>query len=69
MWTFLKLYFINKKCKNIWIEAVGSAYAYKRKQNSLITVVYFGDGAASEGDAHTAMNFASVYDVPMIFFW
>ncbi len=49
-------------------QAVGSAYAFKRKQNELITIVYFGDGAASEGDSHTAMNFASVYDVPMIFF-
>jgi 2-oxoisovalerate dehydrogenase E1 component alpha subunit len=49
-------------------QAVGSAYAYKRKQNGLCTVVYFGEGAASEGDAHTAMNFASVFDVPMIFF-
>jgi 2-oxoisovalerate dehydrogenase E1 component alpha subunit len=50
-------------------KAVGSAYAYKRKKNGLCTVVYFGDGAASEGDAHTAMNFAAVYDVPVIFFW
>ena len=49
--------------------AVGSAYAFKRKQNGLVSVDYFGDGSASEGDAHTAMNFASVYDVPIIFFW
>ncbi len=49
-------------------QAVGSAYAFKRKQNELITIVYFGDGAASEGDSHTAMNFASVFDVPVIFF-
>lgn len=50
-------------------QAVGSAYAYKLKQNGLISIVYFGDGAASEGDSHTAMNFASVFDCPMIFFW
>ena len=50
-------------------QAVGSAYAYKRKQNGLISCVYFGDGAASEGDAHAAMNFSTVFDVPMIFFW
>lgn len=31
-------------------------------------VTYFGEGAASEGDAHAAMNFASVFDVPLIFF-
>jgi TPP-dependent pyruvate/acetoin dehydrogenase alpha subunit len=35
----------------------------------LATIVYFGEGAASEGDTHTAMNFAAVFDVPLIFFW
>jgi len=49
-------------------QAAGAAYAYKRKQNGLATIVYFGEGAASEGDAHTAMNFAAVFDVPLIFF-
>ncbi|RNA02746.1 2-oxoisovalerate dehydrogenase subunit mitochondrial [Brachionus plicatilis] len=49
-------------------QAVGSAYAYKRKQNGLCVITYFGEGAASEGDAHAAMNFASVFDVPLIFF-
>jgi 2-oxoisovalerate dehydrogenase E1 component alpha subunit len=49
-------------------QAVGSAYAFKRKQNGLVTITYFGEGAASEGDAHTAMNFAAVFDVPVIFF-
>jgi 2-oxoisovalerate dehydrogenase E1 component alpha subunit len=49
-------------------QAVGAAYAYKRAHNNLINICYFGDGAASEGDAHAALNFAAVYDVPMIFF-
>lgn len=49
-------------------QAVGAAYAYKRAQNGLCVITYFGDGGSSEGDAHAAMNFASVYDVPMIFF-
>ena len=26
-------------------------------------------GGSSEGDAHAAMNFAAVFDVPLIFFW
>lgn len=30
-------------------QAVGSAYAFKRAKNQRIVVVYFGDGAASEG--------------------
>jgi 2-oxoisovalerate dehydrogenase E1 component alpha subunit len=50
-------------------QAVGSAYAYKRAQNGLCCIVYFGDGASSEGDAHAAMNFAAVFDTPLIFFW
>jgi 2-oxoisovalerate dehydrogenase E1 component alpha subunit len=50
-------------------QAVGAAYAFKRKKNGLCTITYFGDGGSSEGDAHTAMNFASVFDVPIIFFW
>lgn len=49
-------------------QAVGAAYAFKRKANNLVTITYFGEGAASEGDAHTAMNFAAVFDVPCIFF-
>lgn len=50
-------------------QAVGAAYAYKRAQNGLCVITYFGDGGSSEGDAHAAMNFANVFDVPLIFFW
>ncbi len=28
-----------------------------------MTVAYFGDGAASEGDAHAAFNFAATLEV------
>ncbi|MCB0996579.1 MAG: pyruvate dehydrogenase (acetyl-transferring) E1 component subunit alpha [Acidimicrobiales bacterium] len=31
-------------------------------------VVYLGDGATSEGDTHEAMNFASVFGAPCVFF-
>ncbi len=37
-----------------------------RGQNSVVAV-FFGDGATSEGDFHEAMNFASVYQTPVIF--
>ncbi len=30
---------------------------------------FFGDGAASEGDAHAAFNFAATLECPVIFFW
>jgi hypothetical protein len=50
-------------------QAVGSAYAYKRAQNGLCVICYFGDGTASEGDAHAAFNFAATLEAPVIFFW
>jgi pyruvate dehydrogenase E1 component alpha subunit len=31
-------------------------------------VCYFGDGATSEGDFHEGMNFAGVFDAPVLFF-
>merc|ERR1711890_6201 len=49
-------------------QAAGSAYAFKRAQNGLVVVCYFGEGAASEGDAHAALNFAATLDCPIIFF-
>jgi len=49
-------------------QAVGSAYAFKRAQNGKIVICYFGEGAASEGDAHAAFNFAATLDCPIIFF-
>ncbi|CAJ0557963.1 unnamed protein product, partial [Mesorhabditis spiculigera] len=50
-------------------QAVGSAYAFKRQpNNSRVVCVYFGDGGASEGDAHAAFNFAATLDCPIIFF-
>ena len=36
----------------------------KKKQ---VALVYFGDGATSEGDVSEAMNFAGVYNAPVIF--
>lgn len=49
-------------------QASGAAYALKRAQTDLCVVCYFGEGAASEGDAHAAFNFAATLDCPIIFF-
>lgn len=50
-------------------QAVGSAYVLKRRPNNQrCVIVYFGDGAASEGDTHAAMNFAATLECPVIFF-
>lgn len=50
------------------LHATGIAWAEKLKGTKSIAIVYFGDGATSQGDAHEAMNFAANYDIPVIFF-
>ena len=50
-------------------QAVGAAYALKRKPNNKsCVIVYFGEGAASEGDVHAAFNFSATLECPVIFF-
>ena len=47
--------------------ADGIALANKLKDNKKITTVFTGDGGASEGDFHEALNVAAVWDLPVIF--
>jgi pyruvate dehydrogenase E1 component alpha subunit len=49
------------------LHAAGIAYAMKYRKKKNVAMTFFGDGATSEGDFYEAMNFASVYQVPMIF--
>ncbi len=49
-------------------QATGFAYAQKLRRERAATIVYFGDGATSEGDFHAGMNFAGVWKVPCVFF-
>ena len=49
-------------------QAVGVALADKMNNKDSVTIVFFGDGAASQGDCHEAMNFASIHKLPVIFF-
>ncbi|GIN41347.1 pyruvate dehydrogenase (acetyl-transferring) E1 component subunit alpha [Heyndrickxia oleronia] len=48
--------------------ATGAALAEKRKGTKNAAIVYFGDGATSEGDFHEGLNFASVFKAPVVFF-
>src|SRR5690554_1076909 len=48
-------------------QAVGYAYGQKMADDGHCTVTFFGEGAASEGDFHAALNMASVHRVPVIF--
>src|SRR3989338_3511126 len=47
--------------------AVGAAMAFNYLKQKNVSVVYFGDGATSEGDFHEALNFAGVFKAPCIF--
>ncbi|XP_070578300.1 2-oxoisovalerate dehydrogenase subunit alpha, mitochondrial-like [Ptychodera flava] len=48
-------------------QAAGTAYAMKRAGSKNCVACYFGDGAASMGDAHAAFNFASTMEVPVLY--
>ena len=45
----------------------GIALANKLKDNKKVTLAFTGDGGASEGDFHEALNVASVWQLPVIF--
>ncbi len=47
--------------------AVGHAYAAKRRGEDTVAMVFVGDGGTSEGDFHEALNFAAVYQAPVVF--
>ena len=47
--------------------ADGIALANKLRQDKKVTVVFSGDGGASEGDFHESINTAAVWDLPVIF--
>jgi pyruvate dehydrogenase E1 component alpha subunit len=49
------------------LHAVGIAYAMKYRKKDNVAMVFFGDGATSEGDFHEAMNFAGVFQAPVVF--
>ena len=47
--------------------ATGGAAAGSAKPKAAV-MVYFGDGASSEGDVHESMVFAASYNAPVVFF-
>ncbi|MDX2370926.1 MAG: thiamine pyrophosphate-dependent dehydrogenase E1 component subunit alpha [Colwellia sp.] len=49
-------------------QATGYAYGQKLQGLDAVTLCYFGEGAASEGDFHAGLNMAAVQEVPVIFF-
>ncbi|MBI4177352.1 MAG: pyruvate dehydrogenase (acetyl-transferring) E1 component subunit alpha [Candidatus Aenigmarchaeota archaeon] len=49
------------------LHAVGIAWASKLAGDKIASLVYFGDGATSEGDVSEAMNLAGVFNLPLVF--
>ncbi len=57
-------------------QAVGAAYGFKLEDKAearppearRCAVCYFGEGAASEGDFHAALNFSATLEAPVLFF-
>ena len=47
-------------------QAVGTAHAMKIKKSGGVAFGFTGDGATSQPDFHTAMNFAAVFHVPAV---
>lgn len=49
------------------LHAVGLAWAIRYRQLDDVVMVFFGDGATSQGDFHEALNFAGVFQTPVVF--
>ncbi len=49
------------------LHAVGVGWGIKYRKKDDIVMTFFGDGATSEGDFHEGMNFAGVFQVPVVF--
>ena len=47
--------------------ATGLAMAARLRHDPIVALTFLGDGAASEGDTHEAMNLAAVFQAPVVF--
>lgn len=48
--------------------AVGAALTSKMKNLGFVVLCFFGDGASNEGSFHEAINLASIWQLPVVFF-
>ena len=48
-------------------QASGAGYAFRIRNEDRVAVTYFGEGAASEGDFHAALNFAATLNCQTLF--
>ena len=47
--------------------ATGAALSAKMQGSDRVSVVFFGDGAAAQGQLHEALNLASIWKLPVVF--
>lgn len=47
--------------------AIGSAFALKQTSRDAISIAHFGDGTLDEGICFESFNFASVFELPVLF--
>lgn len=47
--------------------AAGAALSARQLDEDRVTAVFFGDGGATRGEFHTAINYAAVEDLPVVF--
>ena len=50
-----------------YLHATGIAYSVKYQQKDEVVFPFIGDGGTSEGDFSEALNFAAVWQVPVVF--
>lgn len=51
------------------VQAQGNALGQKLKGSKNVTFAYTGDGGTSEGDTYEALNFAGVFQSPVVYFF
>jgi len=49
-------------------QASGAGYKFRINKEDRIAVTYFGEGSASEGDFHSALNFAATLRSQTLFY-
>ena len=49
------------------LHAVGIAWGMKYRNTGQVAMTFFGDGATSQGDFHEGLNFAGVFELPVVF--
>lgn len=50
-----------------YVQAIGVAMGLKKKGTNKVAITYTGDGGSSQGDFYEALNFAGVYQLPVVF--